>query len=82
MQQGFIIISNDNCYLTAPGKVPWLAGCGAEAGALLINSSFLEDPPVLLGMKIGESTQSKPTIAAKIQVPFSSTSVVCLTPMN
>lgn len=59
-----------------------VAGLGADAGALLIRSSFLLEPEPCLGMNAGEVMHNKPTIAAKTQVPFSSTSVVCLTPIN
>ena len=35
-----------------------------------------------LGINTVEKTQSKTTTVARIQVPFSNTSVVCLTPIN
>lgn len=62
-------------------------GCGLVTGGLkgtLFEEAFTSLTWVLvfLGMKTVENMQSMPTAIAKIQVPFSSTSVVCFTPMN
>jgi hypothetical protein len=56
------------------GRVP-----GILVGAALKSRTLLD---VALGIKMVEKRQSNTTAVARIQVPFSKTSVVCLTPIN
>lgn len=65
------------------GKLPVFGGvacvgAGALTGTRLLSIGELLDP--LKNMV--DVMQSIPTMVAKSQVPFSSTSVVCLTPIN
>ena len=75
------------------GWIGWAAGVvaglvagvvtGVVAAGLVFNCSIrLFELPVEGRTKKAEKIQSRATTVAKIQVPFSNTSVVCLTPMN
>ena len=70
------------------GAVPGNGVCvaagfeGAVEEAFSMSSEFLEAPTPLLGINYGERMQSTAIRPANIQVPFSSTSVVCFTPIN
>ena len=52
--------------------------CVGVPNVFVLSSTELEDPE----MKNVDMRQSAPIIPAKSHVPFSSTSVVCFTPMN
>ena len=82
----------EKSYLVLPGAGVNGAGAGvagACVGSVLVFvgrvftlSSRLPLFEVVPGINALEKIHNRPTIAAKIQVPFSSTSVVCLTPIN
>ena len=55
------------------------AGTEVEVGAAFTSLTLLE---AAFGINTVENKQRITTAAASIQVPFSRTSVVCLTPMN
>ena len=55
-----------------------VAGAVAAGRAVSPRVGITED----FGMKTAENKQSNAITAASTQVPFSNTSVVCLTPMN